>query len=201
MDGSMHAWNILTGTEIAIHQRNEALFGAEWNHDGSMIGFTSKERHICIFDPRKNDIAMEVNAYDGNKTANMSFMGNKDTVLCTGHSKNNDRQIKIFDMKKFDEPIQTLNVDHQSYTCQNYYDADTNLLFIPGRGESTCKYYELINGAFKKSSEYTSSDSSRSSTFMQKRFVNYNKCEVNTMVKLTKNWVGFVHFYYPKKVN
>jgi len=35
---------------------------------------------------------------------------------------------------------------------------------------------------------------------MAKRFVNYNKCELNTMVKLTKNWVGFVHFYYPKKV-
>ena len=143
---------------------------------------------------------MEVNAYDGNKTARMNFMGNTDFVACTGHSKNNDRQIKIFDMKKFDEPIQTLNVDHQSYTCQNYYDEDTSLLFIPGRGESTCKYYELVNGSFKKAAEFTSSDASRSSTFMAKRFVNYNKCELNTMVKLTKTWVGFVHFYYPKKV-
>jgi coronin-1B/1C/6 len=200
MDGTLHAWNISTGQEIAIHEREGALYGAEWNHNGSMIGFTSKERHICVFDPRKNQIAMEVNAYDGNKTSRMNFMGNTDLIVCTGHSKNNDRQIKIFDMKKFDEPLQTLNVDHQSYTCQNYYDADTSLLFIPGRGESSCKYYELVNGAFKKAAEYTSPDAARSCTFMAKRFVNYNKCELNTMVKLTKNWVGFVHFYYPKKV-
>lgn len=201
MDGALHAWNIVTGQEFAIHEReNGALFGSEWNHNGSMIGFTDKERHICVFDPRKNEIALEVNAFDGNKNANMCFMGNTDMIACTGHSKNNDRQIKLFDMKKFDTPVQTLNVDHQSYTCQTYYDADTQLLFIPGRGESTCKYYELVNGAFKKAAEFTSTDAARSSTFMPKRFVNYNKCELNTMVKLTKSWVGYVHFNYPKKV-
>ena len=200
MDGTLHSWNIQTGQQFSYYEREGALYGSEWNHNGSMIGFTTRDRNICVFDPRKNQIAMEVNAFDGNKSAKMNFMGNTDLIATTGHSKHNDRQIKIFDMKKFDEPVQTLVVDHQAYTCQNYYDPDTTLLFIPGRGESSCKYYELVNGAFKKAAEYTSEDASRSSTFLQKRFVNYNKSELATMIKLTKNWVGYVHFYYPKKV-
>jgi len=197
----MNAWNIQTGQQIAAYERGEALYGSEWNHNGSMVGFTTRDKNICVFDPRKNQLAMEVNAFDGNKNAKMNFMGNTDLILCTGHTKNNDRQIKVFDMKKFDAPIQTLLVDKQAYTCQNYYDHDTTMLYIPGRGESSCKYYELVNGAFKKAAEFTSEDPARSCTFMPKRFVNYNKSELATMVKLTKNWVGYVHFYYPKKVN
>lgn len=200
MDGTLHNWNILTGQPISVYEREGALYGCEWNHNGSMVGFTTRDRQICVFDPRKNEIAMETNGFDGNKNIRMNFMGNNDLICATGHSRNNDRQIKLFDMKKFDTPLQTLNVDHQSYTCQNFYDPDTQLLFIPGRGESTCKYYELVNGQFKKAAEFTSSDPSKSCAFLPKRFVNYNKCELNTMVKLTKNWVGFVHFYYPKKV-
>jgi WD40 repeat protein len=200
MDCTLHTWNILTGQSLFVHEREGALYGSDWNYDGSMIGYTTRDRQVCVLDPRKGSVALEVNGFEGNKNIRMNFMGNTDYVLCTGHSKNNERQIKVFDMKKFDQPIQTLNVDYQSYTCQNYYDPDTNLLFIPGRGESSCKYYEFVNGQFKKAAEFTSPDPSRSSAFLSKRFVNYNKSEVATMVKLTQSWVGFVHFYYPKKV-
>lgn len=196
----MQVWNISTGETIAVHQRDDALFGCDWNYNGSMVGFTTKDKNICIFDPRKNEVAMEVNAFDGNKTAKMHFMGNSDLVVCTGHSKSNDRQIKLFDTKKFDKPIQTLNIDHQSYSSQTFYDADTNMLFLNGRGESTCKYYELVDGVIKKAADYTSSDASRSCAFVPKRFMNYNKCELNRMVKLTKNWISYVSFYFPKKV-
>lgn len=203
MDGNCCVWNLVTGQEVGRIEKehNQGLYGSEWNHNGSLVGFTTRDKNICIFDPRKNIQAMEVNAFDGNKNCKMSFMGNTDLLLATGHGKNNDRQIKIFDMKKFDAPVQVLNVDKAAYTCQNYYDPDTHMLYIPGRGESSVKYYELVNGAFKAAATFNSEDSARASTFMQKRFVNYNKSELATMVKLTKNYVGFVHFYYPKKVN
>ncbi len=128
-------------------------------------------------------------------------MGNVDTIVATGFNKKNERQIKLFDMRKPDETIQSLTIDSQSYNMQPYFDPDTNLLFIPGKGESSVKYYELINGQFKKASDYSSQDSARSSIFLPKRFCNYNRCELAQMLKLTKNWISYVHFIYPKKVN
>jgi len=142
----------------------------------------------------------QTNGFDGNKIQKMLFMGNTDNFLVTGFSKTNERQIRVYDMRNIEKPIQTIGIDNSSSTQQPYYDHDSGLLFCAGRGESTVKYFEFINGAFKKASEFTTSEPSKSSIFLQKRFVNYNKCELATMLKLTKNWISYVHFNYPKKV-
>ena len=165
-----------------------------------MVGVSTKEKLIKIFDPRKNEQTHNVHGFEGAKTQKMLFMGNSEYFLATGFSKTNERQIRVFDLRNVEKPVQTLGIDTNSSTQQPYYDADTGLLFVAGRGESTVKYFEFANGLFKKASEFSTAEPSKSSIFLQKRFVNYNKCELATMLKLTKNWVSYVHFNYPKKV-
>ena len=164
------------------------------------MGVSTKEKLIKIYDPRKNEQTHNVQGFEGTKTQKMLFMGNADYFLATGFSRSNERQIRVFDLRNVEKPVQSLAVDNNSSTQQPHYDPDTGLLFLAGRGESTVKYYEFANGSFKKASEFTSPDPSKSSIFLQKKFVNYNKCELATMLKLTKNWLSYVHFYYPKKV-
>ena len=199
-DATLQVWNILNANCISKLTCNDAVFGCDWNYNGSLLGLTTKEKLIKIFDPRKNEITHTTAGFEGSKTQRMLFMGNSDLFLATGFSKSNERQIRMFDLRNVETPIQTLAIDNQSSSHQPYYDADTSLLYLPGRGESTVKYYELVNGSFKKASEYSSSDPAKSSIFIPKRFANYNKCEMATMLKLTKNWLSYVHFYYPKKV-
>lgn len=165
-----------------------------------MIGVATKEKLIKIFDPRKNEQTHNVQGFEGSKTQKMLFMGNTDYFLSTGFSRSSERQIRVFDLRNTETPVQKLAVDNASSSHQPYYDSDTNLLFLAGRGESTVKYFEFINGNFKKAAEFTTGEPSKSSIFLQKKFVDYNKCELATMLKLTKNWVSYVHFYYPKKV-
>ena len=163
------------------------------------MGVTTKEKLIKIYDPRKNQQTHNIQGFEGSKTQKMLFMGNTDYILATGFSKSNERQIRVFDLRNTEKPVQTLGVDKNSSTQQPYYDPDTCLLYLAGRGESTVKYYEF-NGTFKKAAEFTTDEPSKSSVFLQKRHSNYNKCELATMLKLTKNWVGYVHFFFPKKV-
>lgn len=200
MDSSLHVWNFTNSQNIAKLQLTESIFGCDWNYNGSLLGITSKEKLIKIFDPRNNLVTHQTNGYDNIKAQKMLFMGKSDYFLATGFSKNNERQIKLFDLRNVTDPIQTLGIDHQAFSVQPYYDPDSMLLFLPGKGEATVKYYEFMNGNFKKASDFSSSEPSKSSSFVQKRFVNYNKCEIARMVKLTKNSVSYVHFYYPKKV-
>lgn len=200
MDSSLHVWNFTNSQNIAKLQLTESIFGCDWNYNGSLVGITSKEKLIKIFDPRNNLVTHQTNGFDSIKAQKMLFMGKSDYFLATGFSKNNERQIKLFDLRNITDPIQTLGIDHQAFSVQPYYDADSMLLFLPGKGEATVKYYEFMNGNFKKASDFSSSEPSKSSSFVQKRFVNYNKCEIARMVKLTKNSVSYVHFFYPKKV-
>lgn len=199
IDGTCQVWNILNSQCTSKVTCNDAIFSSDWNYDGSLLGLTSKEKLIKIFDPRKNEVVHSLPGFDGIKTQKMLFMGNTNYFCVTGFSRN-ERQLRLYDLKNLEKPIQTLSIDSASASLQPFYDPDINVLFITGKGESTVRYYELINGNFKKAADYSSSDPAKSSTFLPKRLVNYNKCEMDTMVKLTKNWVGYVHFYFPKKV-
>ncbi len=196
----MQVWNILNSNTIAKFNCGEGVFGSDWNHNGSLLGVTTKEKLIKIFDPRKTDSIHTIQGFEGNKTQKMLFMGNSDYFLATGFSKANDREVRVFDLRSVEKPVQVLRVDNNSATLQPYYDADSGLLFLAGRGESTVKYFEFSNGTFKKANEFSTAEPSKSSAFLQKRYVNYNKCELATMIKVTKNWVSYVHFSYPKKV-
>ncbi len=199
-DGTVHVWNILNSSTISKLNCGEGVYYADWNHNGSLIAASTKEKLIKVFDPRKGEETHSTQGFEGSKVQKVLFMGNSTNLLSTGFSKANERQIRVFDLRNFEKPVQTLTVDGSSCTQQPYYDDDTGLLFLAGRGESTVKYFEYSNGAFKKANEFTTADPSKSSVFLNKRFVNYHKCELATMLKLTKNYVSYVHFYYPKKV-
>ena len=49
----------------------------EWNNDGSMIGVTSKDKSLRIFDPRTNESVICINdIFTGSKPSKMFWMNN-----------------------------------------------------------------------------------------------------------------------------
>jgi hypothetical protein len=66
--------------------------------------------------------------------------------------------------------VQTVSIDTQSGPIQPFYDADTGLIFVPGRGEGNIRYYEYNSGSVKPVSEYKSGTSQKSVCFFPKRY-------------------------------
>ncbi len=70
-------------------------------------------------------------------------MGNHNCILSAGFSKDIERELKIWDIKKPDTPFLEVKVDNNYAVFMPYYDSDLDILWFAGKGDTSIKYYEF----------------------------------------------------------
>lgn len=198
-DNTVQVWNILSTQNISKIHFNENILSLDWNHNGSLVGLTTRDKLVHVADPRANKVGLVAKAHDGTKSQKMAFLGNTDYLFVSGSNSSNDRQIKLYDQRNFTESIQTVLIDSQSGIMQPFYDADIGLIYVPGRGEGNIKYFDFSNSTIKFASEYRSTVPQKSICWFPKKNMNYNKCEIARFAKLTTNSIEYVSFFVPKR--
>lgn len=110
------------------------------------------------------------------------------------------RQIIIRDMRNFATPEKTLELDCSTGILMPLYDADTNMLFLAGKGDSTISYLEvtdkepyLIDG-LRHNGEQT-----KGACLVPKRALRVMEGEVNRIMQLTSNSVIPIMYQVPRK--
>lgn len=197
-DNSINIWNICNGQSYHRVQFGDGVHSLDWNHNGSLVGLTTKEKLVYVVDPRGEKMQMSCKAHDSGKTQKMGWLDGDHLFTC-GFSKSNERQIKLYDTRKFTESIQVIPVDSQSGVMMPFYDPDTGLIYVPGKGEGNVKYFDYSNGTIKFASEYRSTTPQKGVAFFPKRSMNYNRCEISRFAKLTSNSIEYLSFYIPKR--
>jgi coronin-1B/1C/6 len=198
-DNTVNVWNIQNAQSYTKIVINETPVSLDWNYNGSLIGVTTKEKMVHVADPRTNKITLSTKCSESTKPQKMGFLDSNYLFSC-GVSKTNERQIRLFDMRNFNEACSTLMLDTQTGTFMPYYDCDTGLIFLPGRGEGNIKVCEFSNSTIKYATEYRSSVPQKGIGAFPKRAMNYNKCELTRFAKLTINTIEYLSFYFPKRV-
>jgi WD40 repeat protein len=148
MDNTLQVWNIYTGDTYAKIPTNETALSLDWNYNGSLLGFTNKEKMVHIVDPRANKIEMSTKAHESIKSQKMLFLGNTSYAFSCGFTKSNERQIKLYDLRNFETAVQSVHVDTQTGIMNPFYDADMGLIYVPGRVNYNILYYrekEILN--------------------------------------------------------
>lgn len=72
-------------------------------------------------------------------------MGDLDKVATTGFSRTSDRQLFIYDTKNFANPIVQENIDTSSGVLMPFYDNDTRMIYLAGKGDGNIRYYEFVD--------------------------------------------------------
>lgn len=138
-DNTVNVWNVYSGQSYAKIPSRDTVLSLEWNPNGSLLGITNKEKLVHVLDPRNNKITMSAKAHDSSKSQKMLFLDDNYLFVC-GVSRSNDRQIKLFDMRKFEKETQTVQIDTQTGIMIPFFDADTGLIFVPGRVNRLLKF-------------------------------------------------------------
>ena len=74
-------------------------------------------------------------AHAGAKSTKLSFLGGFDRLCSVGFTKQSQRQIKFWDVKKLGgEPVHQIQLDQASGVIIPYYDVDTRVLYLAGKG-------------------------------------------------------------------
>lgn len=161
------------------------IYSLAINRDGSLIATTSKDKKLRIIEPRTEIVISEGICHQGTKCSKVIFLDNG-RILTTGFSKHSDRQFAVWDQHDLKKPLTQEVVDSSSGVITPYFDYDTKMLYLAGKGDGNIRYYEIVDEApyIYFLNQFLSGQPQKALGFMPKRGVNVNQCEVFRFYKL-----------------
>jgi len=160
----------------------------------------SKDKKLRIIDPRKNAISSEVEAHQGIKGSRAVWLSDS-RVLSSGFSKTSEREFCLWDLREFTKPLTKTMVDSASGLLMPFFDNDTSMLYLVGKGDGNIRYYEVVDEApyIHYLTEFQSKTPQRGCCFVPKRAVNVSDCEVARILKVGVKLVEPISFQVPRK--
>uniref|UniRef100_A0A8C6ZQD9 Coronin n=1 Tax=Nothoprocta perdicaria TaxID=30464 RepID=A0A8C6ZQD9_NOTPE len=119
-----------------------------------------------------------------------------------------DKRVRVIDPRKrqvvannFEEPIALQEMDTSNGVLLPFYDADSSIVYLCGKGDSSIRYFEITDEApyVHYLSTYSSKEPQRGMGFMPKRGLDVSKCEIARFFKLHERKCEPIVMTVPRK--
>jgi coronin-1B/1C/6 len=203
-DQSVKLWDIEKGAEInSLNDAHEQLIqDIVWDYTGTNYTTSSKDKHVRICDARTAKVSATIDtAHEGAKSTKLTYLGPLDKLLTVGFTRQSQRQFKIWDPRNTSEELKRVDVDQAAGVIMPFFDPDTNLLYLAGKGDGNVRFYELVNENpyCYPVSDHRSQTPAKGIAWVPKRGLNIMGCETARLMKLTNNSVEPLCFFVPRK--
>jgi len=192
-DCTVKIWDVETSTcKLDIGDHTDQVQSITWNYDGSMCATTSKDKMVRLIDPRSSAVVSSVEGHYGAKGSRVVWLGSKERLFSVGFSKTSEREFKLWDPRNLTEALSTNSIDNSAGMLMPFYDEDTQVMYLAGKGDGSIKYYEMIDEApyYYGLSEYKSPVPQKGVALMCKRGCVVSKCEIGRFYKLAGTSAG-----------
>ncbi|KAM6987195.1 coronin-1C-A-like [Aplochiton taeniatus] len=202
-DNQIIIWNVGTG-EAMINLEDmhpDVIFSACWSRNGALICTACKDKKVRVIDPRKEKIVGEKDkAHEGARPMRAIFLADGN-IFTTGFSRMSERQLALWNPKSMDEPISVHEMDTSNGVLLPFYDADTNVVYLCGKGDSSIRYFEITDEApfVHYLNTFSSKEPQRGMGYMPKRGLDVNKCEIARFYKLHERKCEPIIMTVPRK--
>jgi coronin-1B/1C/6 len=198
-------WDIEKGCEMnSLATAHEQLIqDIVWDHCGKEYATSCKDKNIRFIDPRSATVTGTIEqAHEGAKSMKLTYAGHLDRLISVGFTRQSQRQFKIWDPRNTSQEIEKVDIDQAAGVIMPFFDADTNLLYLAGKGDGNIRFYEISNettpGVYPLS-DFRSSVSAKGMAWVPKRGLDVMSCETARLMKLTTNSVEPLSFFVPRK--
>jgi len=205
IDYAVKIWDIEKGAEkfSLDGKHTDIINNLDWNYEGNLLVTSCKDKKKNrILDPRANTVVAEAESHSGSKGSRAIWLGNKEKIFSTGFNKTNNREFAVFDPRKLGEALNRDNIDSSSGLLMPFYDNDTSVLFLAGKGDGNIRYYEIVDEApyIYFLSEWKANTATKGCAMMPKRGVNVSECEVVRLVRIVNpSLLEPISFIVPRK--
>ncbi|NXT01819.1 CORO6 protein, partial [Jacana jacana] len=202
-DNLVILWNVGTGEMLLVLEdmHTDLIYNVGWNRNGSLLVTTCKDKKVRVIDPRKQQIVAEKDKpHDGARPIRAIFMADG-KIFTTGFSKMSERQLGLWDLKNFEEPIALQEMDTSNGVLLPFYDPDSSVVYLCGKGDSSIRYFEITDEApyVHYLNTYSSKEPQRGMGFMPKRGLDVSKCEIARFFKLHERKCEPIVMTVPRK--
>uniref|UniRef100_A0A8C3CH86 Coronin n=1 Tax=Cairina moschata TaxID=8855 RepID=A0A8C3CH86_CAIMO len=204
-DNLVILWNVGTGEMLLALEdmHTDLIYNVGWNRNGSLLVTTCKDKKVRVIDPRKQQVVAEKDKpHDGARPIRAIFMADG-KIFTTGFSKMSERQLGLWDLNNFEEPIALQEMDTSNGVLLPFYDADSSIVYLCGKGDSSIRYFEITDEApyVHYLNTYSSKEPQRGMGFMPKRGLDVSKCEIARFFKLHERKCEPIVMTVPRKVS
>jgi coronin-1B/1C/6 len=202
-DHTVKLWDIEAQAEVLnFAEHTELIQSLAWNRNGSMIGTTSKDKNIRLFDIRAPESLVTVEGHAGGKSSRICFGDNKNKIFVTGFTRTSARKIAVYDPRDMENKIEDVDIDQSAGVMIPYYDEDTSILYVVGKGDGQVRYYEVVDEDGETMvliDSFRSTEPQKGAGFAPKVACDYMACEITRMYRVIKDGVEPVQFIVPRK--
>ncbi|XP_022251440.1 coronin-2B-like isoform X2 [Limulus polyphemus] len=203
-DNIILIWHVGKGEVVKIIDCHpDSIYSMSFNRDGSLLATTCKDKKLRIIDPRQGMVLKESLCHQGSKASKVVFLGDTGRVFTTGFSKFSDRQWAVWSQHDLGSPLRMESIDSSSGVLFPYYDHDTKMVFLAGKGDGNIRYYEIVDEApwCHYLHQFLTGSPQRGLGFMPKRGLDVMSCEIFRFYKLhaTKDLCEPVSMIVPRK--
>ncbi|TWW70341.1 Coronin-1C Coronin-3 hCRNN4 [Takifugu flavidus] len=202
-DNIIILWNVARGEAVVrIDVHPDMIYSACWNRDGSRILTSCKDKTLRLLDPRKGTVLFEKEKpHEGFRPIRAVFVSDG-KILTTGFSRMSERQVALWDPNNLGQPLTLQELDTSSGVLLPFYDPDTGIVYLCGKGDSSIRYFEVTDEApfVHYLSMYSSKESQKGMGYMPKRGLEVNKCEIARFYKLHERKCEPIVMTVPRKV-
>lgn len=198
-DNRVVIWNVGTSEAIWEIDFPDIPLSASWSWEGRTFVVSCKDRKMRVVDPRSGNILKEASTHEGSKPVQVVYLKNGN-FFTTGFSRTGERQYALWNQNLINMTMQ--EIDTSNGIIFPFYDQDTSMIYLCGKGDSAIKYFEVTDDApyVHFLATYQSSDPQRGIGWMPKRGLNVNSCEIARFYKLhTKGLCEVIPMTVPRK--
>ncbi|NXC86981.1 CORO7 protein, partial [Cercotrichas coryphoeus] len=145
-DMTVRIWELSTGQEVLCLQgHTDQIFSMAWSPDGKKLATVSKDGRIRLYEPRRSSQPQQEGpGPEGGRGARLVWVCGGDYLLVSGFDSRSERRILLYRAQALPEgPLSVLGLDVAPSTLLPFYDEDTSVVFLTGKGDTRVFLYEV----------------------------------------------------------
>ena len=203
--GEIHVWNAIKGETFCELKADDTPTLVSWSPNGTLIGATTKNKFMNIFDPRANKMIFKHQINEAFQSAKFAWLDNE-TFATTSWNKAGGKLLKLWDVRKVKDDltsegeVTSVQIDTSKTVSTPFVDRDSKLLYSVGKGEASIHIYDYSSGTFIKGINFSSAEPSISSVLFDRKCLDYNTLEVDRFARFVNSQkVYYVSFTIPRR--
>uniref|UniRef100_A0A673N6N4 Coronin n=1 Tax=Sinocyclocheilus rhinocerous TaxID=307959 RepID=A0A673N6N4_9TELE len=202
-DLTVRLWNLETGEEVKrLSGHQDQIFGMAWSPDGKLLATVCKDGKVRLYDPRKSTLPIQEGpGPEGHRGARVVWVCDGKYLLVSGFDSRSERQLYLFSAESLASgSVASVPADVSPSTLIPFYDPDTSVLILTGKGDTRVYTYEIVPEApyFMECSSFHSSEPHKGLCFLPKTECDVRDVEVARAVRLGKTTIEPVAFRVPR---
>ncbi|XP_012694253.2 coronin-7 isoform X1 [Clupea harengus] len=202
-DLTVRLWDLQSEKEVKkLKGHEDQIFGMAWSPDGKLLATVCKDGKVRVYDPRKSDQPIQEGpGPEGHRGARIVWVFEGKYLLVSGFDSRSERQLYLISAEAVCAgPVGNVSADVSPSTLIPFYDPDTSVVFLTGKGDTRVFSYDIVpeEPYFLECSSFNSSEPHKGFSFLPKTLCDVRDVEVARALRLSKTSIEPVAFRVPR---